>query len=249
MADYWISVSEGVVGNVLTVLVLILAGRIWIGRRYRKLLHFFGLSDGRHLAVFTSTLRVRPGGSEGSDGIPRSYKGPAVPLNEVALWSNLAILFEEQVANTSSLPKPFNSLFVKRASVDHATSLNANMPSDASVVTIGSGAYNDISKVIETRRERLAWFDADGTAMKFADGSSDSTASRGFIQRLELGGGQVVFYVAGLSTLGTTAACYHLIRNWAALSRQARGKKSFCWFVETDGLSVERTSVIKTITA
>lgn len=184
----------------------------------------------------------------GAGGIQRSYEGPAVPVNEAMIWGRLASLFEAPLSKLG-LAKVFSSMFLKRGVVEQAASWGSKLPTAtaASFITLGSPGYNDISGDLQ-KYNLLAWINAQGSSTSFKDGSTDSNPRHAFIQRVILPGtNQVGLYVAGLSTLGTTAACSHLIRNWRALHRQVKKHEQICWMIDALDDTGERTTVLKVI--
>ena len=94
------SIVLGVLGSLVTIVVVVAAGYGWFYLSKRaRLVWFFHLGKNRAITLYTSSLNVVQGGSHGLDGILRSYRGPAIPTS-----SESGVVADFQRAFTSISP-------------------------------------------------------------------------------------------------------------------------------------------------
>ena len=231
---------EGVVANVVTLIVLYLVGRLVYRVVVRtNLKDFFHLGPSG-LVVYASRLAVMPGGSLGRIGLPLSYGGDALPEYELESVNKIERFLSgfHPTSNGSAgvlgqLRWQDTSLEVKLA----PAAPGGNITEPGCLISIGSPGYNTVSQWIETRFPDLAVFTATGEMAITGAGSSNSGEAF-IVQRAIVPDSEIcVFYCAGLSVFGTTAAVDYLLANWKILHKRYEASVNFALIGETDSVT------------
>ena len=121
------SIVLGVLGSLVTIVVVVAAGYGWFYLSKRaRLVWFFHLGKNRAITLYTSSLNVVQGGSHGLDGILRSYRGPAIPTSESGVVADFQRAFTSispaQPADTGCL-QHLRSILIAPSSRLRPTSL------------------------------------------------------------------------------------------------------------------------------
>lgn len=230
-----VSVLEGVVANTVFVVVLVVVPLIFVrSRRRSRMLRFFGLQKARRLVIYTSSLKVIPGGSRDAAGNARSYQGGAIPEYEFKIVLDMTQLFRYAVPELEGQPA-----FLKRMSftdvrgrVVPSPPTEADIDQSASLVSIGSPAYNSVSAWIEGKESCGLRISPGKISGEFEDDAPNACV----VQKVVEEDGRSFFYVAGHNIQGTTQAANYLTGEWKELQKQY-GDSGF-WVilhVETDG--------------
>lgn len=229
---------ENLVLNILAeffaLLILIIIGWVFVRLTHRRrLLRFFSLGKQKRLVVYLSNLSVRRGGAVGTDGLPRSFGQAAVPEYEVRLIGPVRRLFNLLVPGVDQLPGPLRTLLLSDVDVDilAAPSTGSALEAVAPFMAVGSPGYNSASAEVEGGFSPLAGFVNDNAAIQLQGAYPIRDPRCGFVQRaIHPDRGQVAFYVAGISSAGTTAAVRYLLEQWRPLSKKY-STRPFCIMV------------------
>lgn len=222
-----------IISNLITIPVLVLIGlTIHYFTCRSKLLSFFNLKKNKRIILYLSNLRVPSGGSFGIDGVPRSYGGCAIPLNEANLIPLYQRLFNLIVPVLKSQPGILQWLMFSDIQVEaHISPTKINqIEKNATFISMGSPGYNCASKYIENNLNPLCKFTNDNTGFQVQ--GMDNTISDtccSFVQKsVNSQTGQVAYYVAGMSIIGTTGAAIFLTKQWKYLYKKYPKSKPFC---------------------
>jgi len=91
------------------------------------------------------------------------------------------------------------------------------------VITIGSPGYNVASQFVEENLDPPVRFANDCSELALRSGDRVGDAGSGVAERLvDRTTGQVLFYLAGPSIAGTSAAAKYLVNDWRQLRRRQR---------------------------
>jgi hypothetical protein len=234
---------QNIASNLLTILIVAGVGwLIYFFTRRRRLLAFFGLKDRKRLVLYLSNVRVQSGGSLGIDGIPRAYSGTAIPSNETMLIPLFQRLFNFVIPGLTEQPGLLKWLLISDVAVESLPSPSraTEVEKDATFITVGSPAYNSASLRIEQALNPLGRFNAEYAGFSLDEAHAITDLRCGFIQRvIDQVSGQTAFYVAGMSSLGTTGAAYFLAARWSYLAEKYKTSKPFCVVVR---INRERSS-------
>lgn len=223
---------QNIASNLITIaLVAAFAWVLHLVTRRSRLLSFFGLKKSKRLVLYLSNVRVQQFGSIGVDGQPRAYSGTAIPENEAFLVATFQRLFNFVVPGLGDHPEFLKWLLISDIRVESAASPSseAHVDRQSTFITVGSPGYNSASARAETHFHSLARFVPDYTAFSLDQAQVTSDPRCGFVQRVvDQVSGQVAFYVAGMSSLGTTGAAYFLAERWQYLAAKYRDSAPFC---------------------
>jgi hypothetical protein len=209
--------------------VAVLAWLVHVATRRARLLAFFGIKERKRLVLYLSNVNVL--GSSGVDGRPRSFLEPAIPVTEVALVPLFQRLFNVIVPGLTDQPGLLKWLLVSDVTVDvqAAPSHASAVENTATLIAVGSPAYNGASLKVEQTFHPLTRFNTEysGFSLDPAHPTTDLRCS--FVQRAyDPASGQIAFYVAGMSSLGTAGAAYFLAHRWSYLEKKYKSAKAFC---------------------
>ncbi|HEY6367845.1 MAG TPA: hypothetical protein VI585_23960, partial [Candidatus Binatia bacterium] len=161
----------------------------------------------------------------------RSYAGSAIPLYEVHLVPVFQRLFNLLIPGVESMPGFLKNLFLSDVTINVAASPAAQEDVDrnTTLITVGSPGYNRASQRVETGFHALAKFVNDNSALQLGDVAPVTDSNCGFVQKaVDQTTGQVAFYVAGPSSIGTTGAAFFLVTKWKQLDKRYPSHKPFC---------------------
>ncbi|MES1189504.1 MAG: hypothetical protein ABUS47_00360 [Steroidobacter sp.] len=221
---------QNITSNLLTVMILVvLAWLVHVVTRRNRLLALFGIKDNKRLVLYLSNVNVL--GSSGVDGRTRSFREPAIPVTEVALIQLYQRLFNVIVPALSDQPGLLKWLLVSDVTVDvqAAPPHTLAVENTASLVAVGSPAYNSASLKVEQSFHPLAKFNSEYSSFSLDPAHPTSDLRCGFVQRAhDPISGQIAFYVAGMSSLATAGAAYFLTNRWLDLAKKYKSMKPFC---------------------
>jgi hypothetical protein len=240
------SVALGILGNVLTVLVLFALGYVmFYASRRAKLVKFFHLRKNRAITLYTSSLNVLSGGSHGVDGVPRSYQGPAIPTMESLVIADFQRTFASVAPSKLEASGYLSHLRFTDIScaAEPSPSSLAQVVRDRTLLTIGSPAYNVASLFVEREFAPIGKFGSDFLDLDLPAGYPPSDVLCGFVVRAHHPTTkQVAFYAAGPSAPGTVAAARYLLEHWQDLAKSHEPDQPFCVLVKA--LNVDGTSYV-----
>ena len=223
----WREIGVGVLGNLATVVIV--AVPTWLGYQLvrRSRLAFFGLPATRpRVIVYASRLYVPRFSSLDPDGRKRSFEGIATPHYEATLIASIQGFFARLGRVWRRVGLRWGDIEVQ-ALVSPAS--KEGIEREATLITIGSPGYNEVSRMAEDDFGALVQFANENCDLATRDGTLVGDAYCFFVQRLtSRTTGQVVFYVAGPAAEGTTAATNYLLSEWWRLAWRYRGGRSFC---------------------
>jgi len=221
--DLWV----GVVVNIASAVAIGLAGFAWYQMARRRRLAFFGLGgDADRVVVYASRLCIPRWTSLGPDSSRRSFEGVATPEYEAIKVADIQGFFGGlgRVWRTTGLR--WGDIQVKALI---APAAREDVDREATLITIGSPGYNVVSEMVEEQSDTLVRFANDNNNLAKRDKTVVGGADACFVQRLvSPATGQTIFWLAGPTKDGTTAAVDYLLRNWRKLSRRYRRDRSFC---------------------
>jgi hypothetical protein len=193
-----------------------------------------------------SNLDIGLGGAAGADRIPRSFRGDALAAGEMSAVPIVQRLFNMVVPGAKEFPGPLKRMLWSDIEVNvHPAPRNVNnVSSEVGVITIGSPAYNGVSRYVEDHLEALAYFENDYSEIhRRGTGSIPICSNTAFVQRVvDQATGDVVFYLAGMDAVPTRGAVHFLATNWHHLDRRFPGSFQFCVVIRvtsTDGSRYE----------
>lgn len=199
--------------------------------RRRRLLKFFNISDSKKIIIYLSHLRITSGGALGVDGQPRSFGESAIPLTEVYLMLVFQRLFNFIVPGVENLPGFLKSLLISDVDVSILPSpLNTGeVERSDTFVSIGSPGYNVASAHIENTLHPVGVFANNNSAISISGIPPVTDLRCGFTQRVyNQATGQMAFYLAGMSSLGTYGSVIFLAKRWRYLAKKYPGTRPFC---------------------
>ena len=167
-----LGILENLISDVLFVLGAILLGwAIYFVTRHTRLIRFFGVTESRRLTIYLSNLRVRTGGAIGIDGQPRSYQGSAVTFGEMQCANRFRDLFRYPLPSIADKPGILSKLLISDVQVELFRSplTQEELERAASIITLGSPAYNVASRFVERELQSQFWFRTDSTDTSSSD--------------------------------------------------------------------------------
>jgi len=216
------SYVASILSNIATLVIAGLPGGAWYLLRRRRLRAFFGLRRTRRVFIYASRVDVPKWGSRGIDGSPRSFAGIATPDYEAKLIANINGFFG---GFTPRILRWQNIPLLRWADIDvqalASPASKEEIRRDGTVITIGSPAYNLVSRSVEEDFDAPVRFANDNAELATRAGTPVGGTTNGVAQRVvDQTTGQVAFYLAGPSVAGTTAAAKYLLRDWRRLAKQ-----------------------------
>lgn len=144
-----------------------------------QLLKFFGIEKSKRIAIYLSNLNVRSGGSTGIDGIRYSFEGSSIAYEESKAAALLQGLFNYFLPSQVDKPEILNKLLISDIDVkSYASPANENaIEQSATILTIGSPAYNIVSRKIQGDSHILAKFEHVQASANFVGEDYPSVSS------------------------------------------------------------------------
>jgi len=231
------NILGGFIANaIFTLAVIIMGWLLYYLTERRKLLKFFNINESKRLVVYLSNLWVFRGGSKGIDDNPRAYTGATVVLNELNIANKYKEGLNYLMPSLSESPSLLSKILfadIKVTIIPSPTNQN-EIESNTTVVSFGSPGYNLVSKTLEDNPKAAVRFVDDNRAIQVANLPLIKDTQNGFIQRIVLNSEnskRSLFYVAGLSELGTIGAAFYLITNWKKIRKKYKDDESFVLFL------------------
>jgi hypothetical protein len=104
----------------------------------------------------------------------------------------------------------------------------------STIIAVGSPGYNRVSERVEAAFHSFATFVSDNRAMQLGSNAAVTDLNAGFVQKaIDQSSGQIAFYVAGPSSLGTSGAALYLVTQWKRLAKRYPGNTPFCVMIRT----------------
>ena len=222
-------------------------GGAWLLFRRRHLLRLFRVSHSSGLQIYLSCIHVLSGGSVGLDGRLRSFAGPTVTASEARASALLSGLFEYIIPGLEAQPGILKTLFTRDISVEVLPSpLNIDdLPRRGSIVTVGSPGYNVVSLWDQTSLNPKVLFSPNNDLLITNTGRQINDTTIGMVQILYDSQNQRrVFYLAGLSELGTRTALLYVATKWRDLYKNVGDQEVFCCLVVLRHGEAELTETI-----
>ena len=242
-SDFWINV----IADIFILGVSALVGWAYVFLRRRPLLHFFGVSKSRKIVVYISSLSVKPGGAYDSGGVRRSYQGMVLSYGEVRVANELRDLFNYPFPSLGDRKGILNKLFLSDVKVQiiPSPSDTSQLESSATLITLGSSGYNSASHFLEKAYGSQTRFQDDFKAMIIEGLQPVTRENYGFIERVyDEKKNRYLFYVAGLSELGTVGAGYYLATEWSYLTKNNDDKKGLIIMLRFDSKDYRNWSIV-----
>jgi hypothetical protein len=242
--NYFINVASEFI---FLCLLIFIGFIIYHFSRRRHLLKFFNISDSKKIIIYLSHLRIIPGGALGIDNQPRSFGESAIPLTEVNLIHVFQRLFNFIVPGVENLPGLLKSLLISDVDVCILPSpLNTGeVERSDSFVSIGSPGYNVASAHIENALHPIGTFANNNSAISIYGIPPITDLRCSFVQRVyDQSTGQMAFYLAGMSSLGTYGSVIFLAKRWRYLSKKYRGTCPFCIVIRVTSNDGQQSEII-----
>ncbi len=241
-------ILTNLIADAIFAIIIIAAGwSIYLIARRRKLLKFFGINSTKELIVYLSNIRVNRGGSIGIDGVARAYAGSTVSFGEAIQANLFPSLFSYLIPGLEGQPGFLKYLFVSDINVSiqtspiHIPDIIMNSP----LITFGSPGYNLVSDWFENNLLPPITFVNDNTEIHINDLPDDQNPLHSFIQkRYDQENGRMVFYVAGLSEIGTIGAAYYLFSQWKNLYKRYKADQPFSILISVNPNNYKMHTVV-----
>jgi len=236
------------ISDAIFLVILILVGSsFYLIARRRKLLKFFSINSTRELIIYLSNIRVVKGGSIGIDGNKRAYYGSTLVFGEAIQANSFSNLFSYLIPGLKNQPGILKYLLVSDIKVTTATSpiLMNDIIKNSSIITFGSPGYNLVSEQFEKTLLPPMTFTKDNTAIHISDLPEDINPLHSFIQRrYDQKNERMVFYVAGLSEIGTIGAAYFLSTQWKELYKKYGAMEPFSILISVNQNNYKMHTVV-----
>jgi hypothetical protein len=216
-------------------LILAIGWSVYYYSKRRALLSFFNLRHSKRIIIYLSHLRIKSGGAIGIDGVHRSFAASAIPVYESNLIPIFQRLFNFVIPGVESQPGYLKWLLVSDVDVKVVPSPTDDGYIDrgSTFIAVGSPAYNIASSRAERQLHSIAKFSGENTSIEVPGVPALTNSWYGFVQRVvDRTTGQIAFYVAGMSIVGTTCAALFLASQWRTLAKKYPQKRDFCIVVK-----------------
>jgi hypothetical protein len=223
--------GKDVLASLISTGVLIGFGWLFVRKRRRLLIEFFGVEKGRRVVIYWSLVRVLRGGSLGVDNQQRAYNGATIPAGELDLIAIFQRAFNYVIPSVQEQPGFWRNLLLSDVKVEILPSPLGKEDIDraSSIVAFGSPGYNVVSQWIEDDLHAIGRFIPDMAAIQVKGIEPFRDVLSGFIQRVRIQDGPIMaFYIAGISEQATKAAAYYLASRWEDLQRRFGNRENFC---------------------
>lgn len=241
------SIISGVIANFLFLLLMIfIAWILFVFTRRRILYNFFNINSSQRLILYLSNLRIVKGGALGIDNRNRSYQGLAVTFFEYLVSEKFRKLFYYPIQPLNEQPSLLKKVLFSDVNVEIlASPLNKNeIDGKASIISLGSPAYNAVSKYIEENLNSNCRFQIDNSEIIVGDAPPIKDTTQAFIERIiDSDNNRSFFYIAGLSELGTTGAMQILTNEWNRFRKKYGKDKPFLVVVKIYPTSVPTETI------
>lgn len=238
---------ETLLTNILLPVLLFFLGSSWYLFHHRALRSLFQVGKNKSLIIYLSRIEVLPTGSLGVDGVPRNFAGPAVTASEASAAARLAGIFEYLIPGLESQPGILKRLFIRDISVSVQPSPTSvqQIPRDASIVTVGAPGYNCVSQWAQRQLNPKVVFSPNNDALVTHAGRSLSDPATGMVQVLyDAQNSRRVFYLGGITEVGTLASLLYLALNWRELKKNIGKQEVFAGLVQLSNGRVRLTETI-----
>lgn len=240
-------IITNIFSDFIFLLLIALIGSGWLWFRRRNLLSLFHVSKQNGLTIYLSRLQIQPNTALGYDGNTKSFSGATVTAAEVAAASALANLFDFVIPGLENQPGILKSIFMRNVSVHIQPSPLSvdSIPKDRTLVAVGSPGFNSVSAWIQQSLDPLIKFSPDNASYLARGQQPFADLTQGMVQVLwDADHARRIFYVAGLSELGTYAAVLYLGRKWGEICKNLGEKDTYACFVRLkDGDPVLLTTI------
>lgn len=244
---------------IFVVIAIALGWILFVFTRRNKLLKFFRVHTSRRLVVYVSRLRVKPGYAIGIGGEMRRFGSPdgfSFPPREMLAAIDFRDLFNYFLPSLSERPNLLSKLLISDVAVDIVPSplIEEPLEQSASFITLGGPPYNAASRLVETKLHSQVRFKKvgdcyphwlDGGALLIRDLPEITDETCGFVERIvDDNHNRSIFYVAGLSELGTAGAAHFLLTQWGRLYQRYGGDSAFLVMLSVDPTDFRQSTVI-----
>lgn len=231
-------------------IILFIGWLIYLSTHRSKLLKFFGLKENKKIILYTSNLKITPGlnsGAIGVDQIVRNFSENAIPVYEVNLIAIYQRLFNFIIPGINSLPFLLKQLLNSDIEVEVLPSplTVGEVEKEISIISIGSPGYNIASSYIEKDCHSKGVFVDDNQALSLSRDQKFTDIHAGFIQRaINTNTGQFTFYVAGMTSRGSTGAALYLASKWKYLANKYPNSEPFCIIINVTSADCKKYEII-----
>jgi hypothetical protein len=173
----WRDIGINLLSDVIFLVVaLLIWGAYYLFSDRMQLLKFFEIWGSKKIAIYISNLNVLLGGTTGIDGSRYSFRGSSIAAEESKAATRLQNLFNYFLPKQVDKPELLNKLLISDIDVTIIPSPN-NMNAieqSASIIVIGSPAYNLASTSVQNDNRTLAKFENAQVTMVFNTGESEN---------------------------------------------------------------------------
>jgi hypothetical protein len=169
-------ILENIISDIIFLLIAIIFAWLWIlFTQRKKLISFFDVEETRRLVVYLSNIRVAEFGAVGITGKRMSYKGETITNGEIQAAYQIQKLFTFIIPALAEASKTIGTFLLSDVTVQIQISpvATTQLDSQASVISLGSPAYNAASLFIENTNKGI---------VKFRYGSMTISELQGFAQ-------------------------------------------------------------------
>jgi hypothetical protein len=179
----WSGICENIIADIIIGLFTILiAWAIFFFFHRNKKLDFFGIRKYKRIVVYVANLSVRKSGALGIDNVVRSYEGHAVAYKEMVCANQFRDFFNYLVPSLAEKPNLLSKLLISDVKVEVIISplQESLLEKQASVITLGSPAYNAASKYLQDNHLSQVTFSLGSMPYKGYGGLAAGTADSVF---------------------------------------------------------------------
>jgi len=228
-----------IIGGFITVLALLYFGRYWW--RTQKMRRFFGQDRAPKLIIYLSTLWIPQFSSVDPDGVPRSFKGPALPTGELSAVADISRMFETEKLNIPRRIRPFVDSLWPLKPVTLIFSPSPRQEKDIefeNIIAVGSFAYNTASRYYQRHGNPYLKIQDGVQGILIDKGPRKGeviapTSDLAILERMiDETWNRVIFHCAGLGVNGTLGAVRYLSNHWEEMYNRYGRDGAFAYVME-----------------
>ena len=154
-------ILTNIISDILTIILFAFVSWLILSiSRRNRLLKFFGIEKSRRIVIYISNLNILPFGARGIDNHVRSYSGSAGPYQEILAANGFRDLFNYLIPSLAGNPGILGKLLISDVQVQQLLSpiKDLKIEESTSIITLGSPAFNSVSKYVEASLRSKAQF-------------------------------------------------------------------------------------------
>jgi len=233
IGDIVLTIAPYLIGVLVAFVGLVVFGL----SKQRKLMRFLGVDKtARRIIVYLSSLLVPRGCAIGFDGLPRSYQGITIPIEELSVSAPLSKALK--IDPFENIPPIIRKPLQEKSAVFRALAVDVNASpmkesdidfSTRSIITVGSQGYNVVTYYCVTRNLSQLQIVQNGSAIQIMKGKHQGETIRpaspqhdiAILERIveRTQSGTTIIVAAGLGVIGTMGAVQYVIDHWHELDK------------------------------